>query len=103
MAMSPVMTIKRREAVGAGATLEERLHRARATLALVSDLFALHAAAPQYARSDGLSGPASEALADLCSVAAADLRDLLSTLPGDVLNWSEEPRPKAAGSRRGDQ
>lgn len=101
--MSRVMTIKRREAVGTGATLEERLHRAKATLALVSDLFALHAAAPQYARSDALSGPASEALADLCGVAAADLRALLTTLPGDVSNRSADTRPKAAGLGRGDQ
>jgi hypothetical protein len=83
-------------------SLEERLHHAHQQLALLADLFDLHALAPDYMQNGALSSPACCALAILSRQGATDLRRLLDELPADVKNWSAAPAKgtSGAGSKR---
>ena len=76
-------------------TVEEALRSAEARFALLADVLELQALgierADQPVCLDG-----SRALAETCRQAVGDLQRLLSTLPVDLLNWSE-----AATRKRG--
>ncbi len=68
--------------------VEEALRSAVARFALLVDVLELQALG--IARADQSVGPeGSRALAETCRQAVGDRQRLLSTLPVDLLNWSD--------------
>ena len=80
--------------------LEERLHRLRNRFLLLRDVSRPLVLDVERSEADRTEDGAQEGLIDICDEAAVDIRDLLNTLPVDMLNWSEADPRRALTTRR---
>lgn len=69
-------------------TLEERLHDVPDDLQLLVTIFEAHSVAPDYLQSGLLAPPACRAASNLAARCAKTVKDLLDSLPSNVLDRS---------------